>query len=544
MKKIFFVFITIVSFQYVLAQASEKKNFEIAKNVDIFNSIVKQLQVYYVDSIPMEEIVSSGIDAMLTKLDPYTNYIPESDTKDFLQMTTGEYGGIGSVISLRNSQIHIVELYENAPAHTYGLQVGDKILEVDGKSTKGLSVSEVSSMLKGTPSTTVQIVVERMGMKKPIHYSIVREKIYLNPVTYAGILPGKSNIAYIRLNSFTENCAEEVKKALQDLAKKGATSLILDLRGNGGGVINDAIAISGLFLPKGTEIVSTKGKNAEMDRSYKTSSDPLFPNLPLAILVNESSASAAEIVAGAMQDLDRGIIIGRNTYGKGVIQSTYPLPYNTNIKITIAKYYTPSGRCIQSSKHIARLASTNSDNIEHVFATQNGRVVKEGQGIMPDILVPESTLKTITYHLVSNAYFYDFVNIYTQQHATIPPIEEFAVSDDLFNQYKDYIIKQNFTYELQSEKGLQKLIETAKNEGYYDENKVYFSDLEKVLKHDINQDIIDAKEEISELLAAEIVKRYYFQRGELQQLLKNDKELKRAIEIVSDQDTYQTMLKP
>jgi carboxyl-terminal processing protease len=542
MKKIFVLLTAIISFQLMVAQSADKKNFEIAKSLDIFNSIVKELNLYYVDSIPMQDVVKAGIDAMLTKLDPYTNFIPEADAKDFLQMTTGEYGGIGSVISVRNNQVHIIELYQHAPAYKSGLQVGDIIEEIDGKSTQGLTVSEVSAQLKGTPSTSVEVYISRAGHKKPIKYTLVREKIYVNPVTYYGMY--NDNVGYIRLNSFTDNCAEEVKKALQELDKKGATSLILDLRNNGGGVINDAIAISGLFVPKGTEIVSTKGRASEADRSYKTSTEPLFPNLPLAILVNESSASAAEIVAGAMQDLDRAVVIGRSTYGKGVIQSTYALPYNTTVKITIAKYYTPSGRCIQSNKHINRIANQKNANEEASFATKNGRTVKEGEGILPDVILPASSLKTITYHLLSHAYFYEFTNLFAQKNPTIAPIDKFVVSDDLFNQFKDFILDKKFTYELQTEKTLQKLIETAKEEGYYEQNKSYFTTLETGLQHDISLDILNAKAEISELLAAEIAKRYYFQGGELQQLLKTDTELKSAIDILSNQEEYQSLLQP
>ncbi|MBP6230097.1 MAG: S41 family peptidase [Paludibacteraceae bacterium] len=539
MRKICLLLVAIVSFQFGMAQPSHTKHFEIAKNMDIFNSIIKELQLYYVDSIPMEDVIVEGIDAMLKKLDPYTNYIPESDKQDFVQMTTGEYGGIGSIISQRDNKTHIIELYKNAPAYKNGLQVGDKIIEVDGKSTHGLSVSDVSALLKGTPSTEVQVKVERNGTKKLITFKILREKIYVNPVTYYGLYNG--NVGYIRLNSFTENCAEEVKNALQELHSKGAESLIFDLRSNGGGLINDAIAISGLFVPKGTEIVSTKGRSPESERSYKTSFEPLYPTIPLIVMVNENSASAAEIVAGAMQDLDRAVVIGRETYGKGMIQSLYALPYNTNIKITIAKYYTPSGRCVQSNKHIARMAN---DSLTNTFTTKNGRIVKDGHGILPDVISAESKLQVITYHLLSKSYFYEFANHYTQKLTNIAPIEEFAVSESLLAEFKQFILSKDFTYDLQSEKSLLKLIEIAKAEGYYEQNKTHFDNLTDGLTHDIAKDFDVAKDEITELLAAEIVKRYYFQAGELQQILKNDPELKEALEIIGNKTKYSQLLQP
>ncbi len=539
MKKLSLSVLTIFILSCFYANSSEKSDFALAKNLDIFNSIVKELNIYYVDSIPVEDMIEAGINGMLNKLDPYTTYIPESETNDFKFMTTGEYGGIGSVISTHEDGIRIIEIYENTPAYKAGLKAGDIILEVDGKITKGKSVGDVSAMLKGIPDTKVSIKVKRPHLKKLLSFEITREKIYLNPVVYHGKY---GNVGYIRLSNFTEDCSSEVKKALLELKEQGITSLIIDLRNNPGGILSEAVNICNFFVPKGEEIVSTKGKLKQLDKSYKTSFNPIELDMPLAILVNENSASAAEIVAGALQDLDRAVIIGNRTFGKGLVQSTYPLDYNGNLKVTIAKYYTPSGRCIQAinynSKNESKKSEEIPDSLTTEFKTKKGRMVRDGRGISPDIKTDVVSSSTISYYLLTKNIIFDYVTEYCSKHEKIASITDFVFTDNDYDEFKKFVLEKNFTYDLQTQKSLEKLIETAKKENYYADNEAEFKALEAKLAHNTSKDLDNFKEEIKEFISVEIAKRYYFQRGEMMEMLKKDNELNTAIELLKNKEKY------
>ena len=545
MKKIFICLFAVIFYISSASASSESQAFAMAKNLDIFNSVFKELNLHYVDSIPIEKIVSAGINGMLQKLDPYTNYIPEESEKDFKFMTTGEYGGIGSLISYKDSMVYISEIYEGKPANKAGLLPGDVFVTIDGKSTKGKSTSDISSLLKGTPGTKVTVKVNRAGSKKTLKFEITREHIYINPITYYGML--SDSIGYIRLSSFTDDCAEEVKKSMIDLKQKGMKSLILDLRGNPGGLLNEAINICNFFVPKGTTIVSTKGKLNKTGNVYKTAINPIEPTLALVVMVDEGSASASEIVSGALQDLDRAVIVGERTYGKVLVQSTYPVAYNGQLKVTVAKYYTPSGRCIQAINYTLKDGESSKeipDSLTNEFKTKNGRIVRDGRGISPDVKIEIEKYKTITYNLLLQNIIFDYVNEYYTNHPALKSIDDYKFSDSDFADFKQFTINKKFKYELQSESYLEDLIKTAKEEDRYESNKAIFDSLKTSLKHDINEDLDKAKDEITEFISFEIIKRYFYHRGELIMMLKSDKILDESLNILNDPKRYDSLLKP
>ena len=531
----------------------DDRNFTISKYLDIFHSVFRELDMMYVDTIDVANTIESGIHAMLSELDPYTVYYPEEEDEDLKMMLTGKYAGVGAVIRYhqKHDRVVIVEPYEGMPALDAGLRAGDILLSINGEDLKGLPVDEVSSRLRGEPGTTLTVRAKREGVADSIvEVKILRANIAMPSVPYYTLF--SDSVGYVILNSFTENCAREVRLALVELKNRGARSFILDLRGNGGGSMSEAIDIAGLFVPKGTTVVTTKGKIAQASQIYKTRREPLDANIPLVVLVDGQSASSSEIVAGAIQDLDRGVIIGRRTYGKGLVQTVRELPYNASLKVTTSKYYTPSGRCVQkidysknrSASNTEESAESKTDSLACTFFTLSGRPVYESGGIAPDVEVAAERLPNLLYYLANSDVLLDFVTHYANRNATIAPIEEFEVSDSLFTAFKEAVKASDFTYDRQSEKALAALKEVAEFEGYTTDAAAEFAALEKKLSHDIDRDFDIFKKDICELLADELVTRYYYQRGAIIQAIKSDSTLLRARTLLGDEVAYKEILAP
>lgn len=547
MKRQLFNLLLLITFFFSTSNVlANDKKFEISKNIDIYTSLLRELDLFYVDTIQVEKIIKSSIDEMLQGLDPYTVYIPEKETNDFKFLTTGEYGGIGSMISQNeNQQIFFSEPYEGMPAQKIGIKAGDVIIEIDGVKIKGKTVSDVSSMLKGQPGTTVKVKIERPFEKAILTKEITREKIQINPVSYYGVV-GK-NTGYILLNSFTDKASEEVKKAFLDLKKKHQIKLlILDLRDNPGGIIDEAVNITNFFIPKGQDVVSTKGKVKQWDDVYKSKNEPLDAEIPLLLLVNANSASASEIVAGALQDLDRAVLVGNRTFGKGLVQATREVSYNGYLKVTTAKYYTPSGRCIQAIDYAHKNEDGSStripDSLTTAFKTKNGRIVRDGGGITPDVQLQDNKKLTITYYLLAKNMIFDFATEYVHKNKRISSPEEFTITDSEYQEFKQFLKNRNFTYKLKSTELLNRLKEYAKIEGYAEISSEQFDALEKVLSPNIDKDVDLFKKDIVELLNAEIVKRYFYQKGEVRYILKNDEGLKKAVEVLENNEEYIRLL--
>ena len=535
-----------LSVMLLLYAFNESHNFKLAKNVEIFSNIVRELNLYYVDNIKPDTLIPSGIDAMLKTLDPYTVYIPESKMADFKFMTTGQYGGIGSMIRKSGDYAIIAEVYKGFPADIAGLKAGDKILEIDGKTIKGLPLNKVSERLKGVPNTEVVLTIQRPGQDKPLQVTLERKKVSIPAVPYYGMLSDK--VGYIRLSNFTSGAYKEVKNALDDLKKNhGMQSMILDLRGNPGGLLLQAIQIVNLFVEKGQAIVSTRGKVKDFDKTYKAPSQPDDPDIPLAILVNSGSASASEIVSGSIQDLDRGVIIGQRTFGKGLVQTTRPVGYGGQLKMTSAKYYIPSGRCIQALDYSHRNPDGSvghiPDSLITAFKTRNGRTVYDGGGIDPDVHVNPGTLSPITVNLYMRFYIFDYATQFAMKHDSVPTPEKFTITDEILNDFHDFIKKKDFNYDTESESMLDELIQTAKKEDYYDRASKEFEALKKSLSHNIDDDFYRHRDEISELLKQEIIGRYYYQAGRIESTLDSDSVIIRAEKILSDPSEYSAILR-
>lgn len=532
--------VTMVSF------TRDQKNFEIAKNLDIYYTLFRELNMFYVDEIEPDKLVKTSIDDMLESLDPYTNYISEDQMEDFRFMTTGEYAGIGALISKHNNEIMIAEPYEGFPAQKFGLKAGDVILEVEGKNAANMSTEDVSNLLKGPANKPVEIKVQRLGDKKPLTFNVVREKISIDAVPYYGMLD--NNTAYIRLSQFTANSGQEVKNAFLDLKKNNPDALVLDLRGNPGGLLMEAVNIVNFFVPQGEEIVSTRGKIKQGDKTYVATQEPIDTTIKIAVLVNRGSASASEIVSGAIQDLDRGIIVGNRTFGKGLVQTTRDLSYNTKLKVTTAKYYIPSGRCIQALDYSNRnedgSVGSVPDSLISEFTTKNGRKVYDGGGVVPDLKIDIETLSTLSIELVTQFKIFDFATKYSIENASIAQPEDFKINDEIYNQFQEFVKSGDFHYDSESLDEFTKLMEAAKKEKYYAISENEFNALKAKLEPNLNKDLKEFRGEISDLLKDEIVSRYYYQKGSIRAALKDDQGIKKAIDALHSETAFAAYFKP
>ncbi len=524
----------------------DQKNFEIAKNLEIYYSLFRELNMFYVDEVNPNKLVKTSIDQMLESLDPYTNFISEDQMEDFRFMTTGEYGGIGALIGLQKGKIVISEPYEGFPAQKFGLRAGDIILEVEGKSTEEMTTEDVSNLLKGPANKPVKIKLQRPGEKKPFEVDVVREKIAIDAVPYYGMVD--NNTAYIRLSNFTTNCSEDVKKAFLELKKNEPEALILDMRSNPGGLLQEAVKIVNLFVPKGSEIVSTKGKVKQWDRTYTATSSPVDTTIRIAVLTNRGSASASEIVAGAMQDLDRGLVIGERTFGKGLVQTTRDLSYNTKLKVTTAKYHIPSGRCIQALDYSHRNEDGSvgyvPDSLITEFSTKKGRKVYDGGGVVPDIVLEPDQLSNLSIALITRFLIFDFATQFSNQNESITGPEEFEITDDIYTQFSAFVQETDFEYESQSEKLLENLIEKAKEEKYYELASDEFERIKERLEPQLDKDLTVFSSEIKSLLKSEIVSRYYYQKGAVRASIGEDNVIQKAIDELASPITYKSYFEP
>ena len=533
----------------------DDRNFQFVKSLDVFNSVLRELDMFYVDSIDPKEVVEYGIQAMLAKTDPYTEYYPEEDNT-LKEMTTGKFGGIGSVVRYYSprKRVAIIEPSEGNPAAEAGLKAGDIILEINGKEmlqenrTPNEMTEYVSSNLRGEPGTLCVIKVERPTSDStyvPMEFKITRGTIRTNSVPYYGML--NDSIGYICISTFSvEGCSKLIKRAFIELKQQGATSMVLDVRGNGGGLLSEAVNVVNFFVPKGLEVVKTKGKFKQWDHTYRTSSEPIDVEIPLVVLVDGITASASEILSGSLQDLDRAVIVGNRTYGKGLVQTLRNLPYNSSMKVTTAKYYIPSGRCVQAIDYSKRNAdgsiARTPDSLTNVFHTAAGREVRDGGGIRPDIEVKIEKAPNILFYLVNDDMIFDYATQYVIKHPSIAKVEDFQVTDADYADFKAMLKRRNFTYDRQSEEVLKKLKEFAEFEGYMENAKDEFAALEKKLQHNLDLELDRFAKDIKPMIADEIVKRYYFERGAVQEGLKNDSDLKKAIEVLQQPEEYKKIL--
>lgn len=542
--KIVFISI-IISISSLVFISSDKEDFEIVKNLDIFYTLFREVNMYYVDETKPGELIKTAIDGMLESLDPYTTFYPESKIEDFRIMTTGQYGGLGASIRKDDDYVVITELFEGSPSIDAGLKVGDILIESDGKSLKGKSTSDVSELLKGAPKSKIKLLIRRPGTATLIEKEIERSQINLKCVPYYGML--NNEVGYINLTEFTESSGKEVKDAFSDLKEnKKAKYIILDLRNNPGGLLVQAVNITNLFIKKDETIVSTKGKVTKWNKVFKTNSSPYDSSIPLVVLVNRGSASSSEIVSGAIQDLDRGVIIGQKTFGKGLVQTPLSLCYNTKIKITTAKYYIPSGRCIQALDYTHRNEDGSvgkvPDSLITEFKTKNGRKVYDGGGILPDITTEQERLSNIAVSLFVKNLIFDFATQYCINRDSISAPATFKISDNDYNKFIEFLKDKNFDYNTDSEDELKSLIDETKKEKYYEHAKAELEALKVKLAHDKDKDLVIFKDEIKSLISEEIVSRYYNRKGRLISILSNDKEIAKAIEVLNNKELYNSIL--
>jgi len=522
------------------------RDFDIVKNLDIYCTLFRELNMFYVDEVDPDKLVETSIESMLSSLDPYTTYIPESEMDDFNFQTTGEYGGIGALIRKSGDYAIIAEPYENFPAANGGLRAGDKLLEIEGKSLKGMDISKVSELLKGEPKTELHIVYERPGSDSKSRVTLIREQIVIPNVPYFGM--ADKHTGYIRLSNFTTGASTEVKSALLELKKNPELrGIILDLRGNPGGLLIEAVRVSNLFVDKGEVIVSTKGKVKQWDSEYTTTQYPVDKDIPLVVLVNRGSASASEIVAGALQDLDRAVVVGQRTFGKGLVQTTRKLSYNTQLKVTTAKYYIPSGRCIQALDYTHRNEDGSvgviPDSLISAFKTKNGRTVYDGGGILPDFSVVPDPYSDIALHLYAENVLFDYATLYASQNPDILPADQFSLNDEEYGNFSDFVLNRGFEYETSSEEELDKLVARAKQDKYYDGAEQEFAALRDKLSHNISRDLVTFKPDILSLLNQEIASRYYFEEGRILSQLQHDVQLEKAMDLLNTPDEVLLTLK-
>ena len=534
---------TLATGLFAFTQADERL-FEIARNLDIFASVYKEINTYYVDEINPSKTIRTGIDDMLGGLDPYTNYIPEDEIEDYRTMTTGQYGGIGSVIGKHHNKTVIIMPYPNSPATIAGLKIGDVIVAIDGKTLDTKENTEVSKFLKGQANTTVKLLIERYGEKAPFEITVTRKQIKLENVPYYGMLT--DNIGYLHLSEFMNNAAKDVETAIKELKKTGAKSVVFDLRANPGGLLNEAVDISNLFIPKGKDVVSTKGKIVDWNKTYTALNQPLDAEMPVVVLINGRSASASEIVSGVIQDYDRGVLIGQKSYGKGLVQSTRPLPYNSQIKLTVAKYYTPSGRCIQALDYAHRnedgTVSKFADSLKTAFKTKNGRTVYDGGGVTPDIMVEKKEVAQITTSLVGKSLIFDYATKYAYEHKSIVAAKDFKMSDAAYADFVKFIADKEYDYKTKVETNLEELIVTAKKEAYYDGIKDKIESLKAQMSHNKEKDLYTFRKEIQQALEEDIASRYYLQKGAIEASFDHDEDIQEAIKILKDTERYKKLL--
>ncbi|MBG0782790.1 MAG: S41 family peptidase [Bacteroidales bacterium] len=543
--KLWIILLALLPVQIISLQAQNHNNFEISKSLDIYASLFKELNLNYVDDINPAELNEIAIKAMLRELDPYTVFVPEADIENFQLMTTGEYGGIGSLIQQIDGKVTISEPYEGFPAQKAGLIPGDKILKINGVDTEDKNTSEVSELLKGQPGSTLNLLIDREGEDKPLEKTLIREKIKLDNIPYHTVFD--NGIGYILLSGFTQKAASEMKEIFMAMREKQVLKgLIIDLRGNGGGLLNEAVDICNLFVDKGELIVATRGKTADKTSVHRTRQAPVDKDIPVVVLVNEASASASEIVAGALQDLDRAVIIGQRTFGKGLVQNVVPLSYNTQLKVTVAKYYIPSGRCIQVIDYtkIRNGEAQETDSVVATFKTRNGRVVFDGKGISPDIIMDEKSFSAVSANLYAGNFIFKYANHFARNNKNIPEAAAFKITNDIYDDFMQFVDEHHFTYTTESERMITKMREIASEEAYIDAVNPQLEALEQELINYKKNDIRKHREEIEELLKMEIAQRYYFQKGKIIAALDNDPDLEKAFEVIQDTSRYQQILSP
>lgn len=545
MKKLFLLLL-VVPLLWTRPVVAQNNDFEIAKNVDIFVSILKELNDKYADEISPGQLTQTAIDAMLKSLDPYTVYYPESEIEEYRMMTTGQYGGIGALIQQHGKDVMISEPYEGTPSQKAGLRAGDIVRKVNGQSLEGKNSSDVSSAMKGQPGSTLVLEVFRPSANKTMTFNIIREEIKMPNIPYSGMLD--KEIGYVKLDQFTEKAGTEVREAFLKLKEQGMKYFILDLRNNGGGLLSEAVNILNIFVDKGTPIVETKGKIPEQQRVHKTLAPVTDKDIPVVVLVNENSASASEIVSGAFQDLDRGVIVGKKTFGKGLVQNVLPIDYNTSLKITVSKYYIPSGRCVQNIEYFDKDTTKGAfkipDSLAVAYKTKNGRTVYDKGGVEPDVLTADSLVSDILLALVTNYHIFDFANDYRAKHETIVDADKFRIDDQLYKEFCDYLKDKDYSYKTETEEMLESLKKAAVEDKVFADIETYFNQLKSKLEEEKSQDLIKYKKEICDYLASEIAVRYYYQKGRIMNMLSTDPDVETAKKVLLDQARYKNILSP
>jgi carboxyl-terminal processing protease len=544
-KKILLPVIIIVLFGGMMASTvPNEKYFEIARNLDIFATLFKEVNSFYVDSVSPNDMMRTAIDAMLASLDPYTNYIPEDEIEDYMTMTTNQYGGVGILIGRSNNKNIVLMPYKGFPAFNAGLKIGDELIKVDEVDVSKMNTTDISRLLKGQSSTPVKVTIVRYGQKSPIDYTLKREKITIENVPYAGM--ATPDVGYVRLSDFTTSAGREVSKAVEKLKGQGAKKIILDLRDNPGGLLNEAVNVANVFISRGIDIVSTKGKVTEWNKTYKALNNAIDTEIPLAVLTNNRSASASEIVAGTIQDYDRGVLIGKKTFGKGLVQTTRDLTYNSKLKVTTAKYYIPSGRCIQAINYSERNEDGSvkkiPDSLKVAFKTTNGRLVWDGGGIDPDVDVERRSLAPISISLISKGIIFDYATEFYYSHPSIAPARDFSISDAEYDKFAEWLKGKDYDYVTKVEQTLTELGKLAKEEKFNGEVATEIADLKLKIQHNKENDLVKFRDEIKEVLENEIVTRYYLNDGTLESSFDDDPQVQAAVEVLNDPARYNTLL--